>query len=216
MRDFYVDAYAALDGGHGPEWVSSVPGFVALRRQGLDLRAPVAVLTGDNGVGKSTLAEGIAFEYGFPERGGIWGVQRSAGPINPLRRWASLRLGTAPKDGYFLRAEAHYNVGSTAMSHGESVMDVVQRSFDGRGLYILDEPESGLSLVRQMTLMAEIHRAAEAGAQFIVVTHSPIVAAIPGARIVEITEDGFFLELRDVTQTLAFQSLREFLYASGC
>ena len=95
-------------------------------------------------------------------------------------------------------------------------MDVVQRSFDGRGLYILDEPESGLSLVRQMTLMAEIHRAAEAGAQFIVVTHSPIVAAIPGARIVEITEDGFFLELRDVTQTLAFQSLREFLYASGC
>lgn len=115
MRDFYVDAYAALDGGHGPEWVSSVPGFVALRRQGLDLRAPVTVLTGDNGVGKSTLAEGIAFEYGFPERGGIWGVQRSAGPINPLRRWASLRLGTAPKDGYFLRAEAHYNVGSTAM-----------------------------------------------------------------------------------------------------
>ncbi|MEX3563954.1 AAA family ATPase [Corynebacterium phoceense] len=209
MRDFYVDAYAAVDGGHGPEWVSSVPGFVALRRQGLDLRAPVTVLTGDNGVGKSTLAEGIAFEYGFPERGGIWGVQRSAGPINPLRGWASLRLGNAAKDGYFLRAETHYNVGSTVMSHGESVMDVVQRSFDGRGLYILDEPESGLSLVRQMTLMAEIHRAAEAGAQFIVVTHSPIVAAIPGARIVEITEDGFFLEMRDVTQTLAFQSLAE-------
>ena len=41
-----------------------------------------------------------------------------------------------------------------------------------------------------LALVAVIARAAEQGAQFIIATHSPILLAIPGAKIYELTEDG--------------------------
>lgn len=42
-----------------------------------------------------------------------------------------------------------------------------------------------------MALIAEIHQAAQRGAQFIIATHSPILLAAPGADIVELGESGF-------------------------
>ena len=40
-------------------------------------------------------------------------------------------------------------------------------------------------------MLAAITRAAEAGAQFILATHSPVLLACPGARIYELDETGF-------------------------
>ena len=48
------------------------------------------------------------------------------------------------------------------------------------------------------------------GAQVVVVTHSPIVAAIPGAEIIEISDDGVERNLA-VEDTLAFRATRDFL-----
>ena len=42
------------------------------------------------------------------------------------------------------------------MSHGESFMTLVLERFSGRGLYILDEPESALSPTRQLALLARM------------------------------------------------------------
>ena len=51
------------------------------------------------------------------------------------------------------------------------------------GLYILDEPEAALSPQRQLTLLIEMKRAVERGAQFIIASHSPILLGYPGAHI---------------------------------
>ena len=68
-------------------------------------------------------------------------------------------------------------------SHGESFLAMVQRQFQAGGLYLMDEPESALSPQRQLTLLAELHRLSGEGAQFIIVTHSPILLGLPGAQI---------------------------------
>lgn len=60
---------------------------------------------------------------------------------------------------------------------------MAQNSLRPNGLYIFDEPEAALSPQRQLTLLMEIHKYAKEGAQFIIVTHSPILLGIPDAEI---------------------------------
>lgn len=75
-------------------------------------------------------------------------------------------------------------------SHGESFLALAANRFGGEGLYLLDEPEAALSVTSELAFLGVIHRAARAGAQFIVATHSPILLAVPGARICELAGDG--------------------------
>jgi predicted ATPase len=69
-------------------------------------------------------------------------------------------------------------------SHGESFLELFQRRFTPRGLYLLDEPEAPLSPVRQLALLALLWEMTDTGeSQFIIATHSPILMAFPGATI---------------------------------
>jgi predicted ATPase len=77
------------------------------------------------------------------------------------------------------RYMAHFD----ARSHGESFLDLFSDRVHPGGLYLLDEPETPLSPQRQIALLGLIIDAARAGAQFIIATHSPILLACPGARI---------------------------------
>lgn len=52
----------------------------------------------------------------------------------------------------------------------------------------MDEPEAALSPQRQLTLFIRIAKMAEAGSQFIIATHSPILLGIPGAEILSFDE----------------------------
>lgn len=226
MRLFIHDYHLSTSPGAAsptPGWVFEVPAFKALRTHGrLPFYQPITLITGENGVGKSTLVEGIAVSSNFNDYGGPFGAEAKSRK-NPLRNVAAVTKGTRAMDGYFLRAESHFNVatefGSSApgvsnlhhMSHGESVMQVVQESFHGNGLYLLDEPESGLSMIRQMTLLAELHRAAQAGAQLVIATHSPVLLTIPGADIWEFTAEGEFRRGLEVAETTAYRALRDFL-----
>jgi predicted ATPase len=56
------------------------------------------------------------------------------------------------------------------------------------GLYLLDEPEAPLSPQSQLGLMAMIGDMVAEDAQFLIATHSPILLAYPGARIVSFDE----------------------------
>lgn len=56
----------------------------------------------------------------------------------------------------------------------------------GPGLYCLDEPEAALSFSAQIALVATMHELAAAGAQLLCATHSPLLAALPGATILEV------------------------------
>ena len=146
---------------------------------------------------------------------------------SPLHRAMGLVRRANPPDAFFLRAEGHLRMleeiaknppsGPTYgpdelhhLSHGESVWAVVTHRFSD-GLYLLDEPEAGLSPMRQMALLAQIHELAKSGAQFIIATHSPILLAIPGATIFELGEDG--IEVPAWRDCGAVADMREFLEA---
>jgi len=76
-------------------------------------------------------------------------------------------------------------------SHGESYLDFFASRIRDNQIYLLDEPETPLSVQNQLTLMAMIMEASKRGCQFIIATHSPILAAIPNALIYEIRNDEF-------------------------
>jgi predicted ATPase len=76
-------------------------------------------------------------------------------------------------------------------SHDESFLALAANRFAGEGIYILDEPEAALSVSGALALLTVVLRAAGAGAQFVIATHSPILLAIPGALVYELDAGGF-------------------------
>lgn len=189
-------------------YLSELPSVQHLEREGvLDLGQDVTFFAGENGTGKSTLLEAIAIAAGFNAEGGSRGFQfETRNSSSELHDFLTLVRETRPRDGFFLRAESFYNVATQIeqlrvgefygrsslheQSHGESFLALVQNRFYGRGLYLLDEPEAALSPLRQMTLLAEIHRLVQEDSQFVIATHSPILLAYPGAQIYEFGEGG--------------------------
>ena len=59
------------------------------------------------------------------------------------------------------------------------------------GFYLMDEPDAPLSFTASLGLAALLHDLAAAGSQLVVATHSPILAAIPGASLLELGPWGF-------------------------
>ncbi|MEJ6014441.1 AAA family ATPase [Corynebacterium sp. H127] len=183
----FVDSIRAVPAGVG-DYSASLPVVSQLSlADGWRLEHPVTFLTGANGSGKSTLIEAIACRLGFNAAGG------PQADFTRGTEWTTSKLhsrlymtGSKPLlGGYFLRSETHYEVCDHvhAMSHGQSIMAVADEYFFNKWLFILDEPEAGLSPVHQMALLGYISRIARGGGQFIIATHSPILLAVPGAEI---------------------------------
>lgn len=95
----------------------------------------------------------------------------------------------------------------TQMSHGQSIMTLAERRFSPESLIFLDEPEAGLSVLRQLELLGRLGALAEAGAQIIMATHSPILLAAPEATIISL-DDADTTHFED---TLAVRATRDFL-----
>ncbi len=190
-------------GDHAAGWPWSMPAVDALAAAQLEL-GPVTVLVGENGSGKSTLVEAIAMAFGMAGEGGSTGA-RHATRTSESELWKYLTLTRDPggaRWGFFLRAETMHGFYSYLedhagerpepvfheMSHGESFLALLgTERFRGPGLYLLDEPESALSFQGCLNLVAQLHELSRTGgAQMIVATHSPLIAAVPGARILEL------------------------------
>ena len=93
-------------------------------------------------------------------------------------------LGAGVLDGQARAIEARYGeAGLDAASHGEQFLDLFSKRCWPGGLYLLDEPEAPLSPSRQLTFLSMLKTRADEGAQFIIATHSPILMALPGAKI---------------------------------
>ncbi len=76
------------------------------------------------------------------------------------------------------------------LSHGESFAELLRTRFDSPGLYVLDEPESALSFSACLGLVGLVADLASTGtAQVVVATHSPVVAAVPGATVLQLDDD---------------------------
>jgi predicted ATPase len=75
-------------------------------------------------------------------------------------------------------------------SHGEAYLDFFKSRLRTNELYLLDEPETPLSIQNQITMLSVLDDAISRGNQFIIATHSPILMSIPGATIYEISTEG--------------------------
>ena len=205
MSDLFIRA-ACMDWDLVREdsYLWRIPAIAGVDR--IDFESPVTCFVGENGSGKSTLLEAMAINSGFNPEGGTKNYSFSTyDSHSELDRCMRLVKGAKkPKWGYFLRAESFYNVATAEAeysraggvpqhlhekSHGESFLVTVQNNFRPGGVYFLDEPEAALSPQRQLTLLREIHLCARAGAQFFLVTHSPILLALPDAAILSF-DDG--------------------------
>ncbi|NRF40704.1 AAA family ATPase [Pedobacter foliorum] len=176
----------------------------------------VTYLIGENGMGKSTLLEAIAVNLGFNAEGGSrnFNFDTQATHSN-LHNYLKISKGVQRmRDGFFLRSESFYNLASEIdsrdsepglggriinsyggkslheQSHGESFWALFMNRFGGSGLYILDEPESALSITRQMAMLAQMDKLVNKRSQFIITTHSPIILAYPDAIIYQMTPEG--------------------------
>ncbi|MER7758196.1 AAA family ATPase [Streptomyces sp. NPDC097619] len=195
-------------------WPWTVPCVEELFGAGIGLGAPVTFLVGENGSGKSTLAEALAEAFGVDSYGGRAGSRyashRERSVLGEYLRLGytprGQRMATGPREkrrGFFLRAESamqmmeekqgaygYWSERTDLMSHGEGFLTVFESMFQEPGLYVLDEPEAALSFTSTLRLVGLLDQLAATGAQVVCATHSPILAALPGAAVLEVGEHG--------------------------
>ncbi|WP_404288972.1 ATP-binding cassette domain-containing protein [Glutamicibacter arilaitensis] len=185
------------------QWPMVMPPVRQLLLEGLDL-GQITVMVGENGVGKSTLLEALAISFGLNAEGGSTGAMHATrASESSLSQLLKLHRGAAAsRKGFFLRAETMHSfytyleesrVGSALheRSHGESFLDLVGERANLKGLWLLDEPESALSLAGCVQLVEILRGIVQRGSQVVISTHSPVLAAFPGAKILEVGAWGF-------------------------
>ncbi|WP_391203992.1 AAA family ATPase [Psychrobacillus sp. L4] len=178
----------------------------------LNLINSVTFLVGENGTGKSTLLEGIAYNCEFNTAGGsrnnLYEVDAAESALGKY-----LRLSWMPKitNGFFLRAESFYqfathidelerirkgvldSYGGKSLhkqSHGEAFLSLFLNRFNGKAIYLLDEPEAALSPQRQLAFLRIMHDlVTEEDCQFIIATHSPLILGYPNASILSFDQE---------------------------
>ena len=186
-------------------WPYTIPAVAQVLADGLDLPAGVTFLVGENGSGKSTLVEAVAVAYGLsPEGGSAHGRHETRTTESPLHDNLLVQRGIGTgRWGFFLRAETMHgwytymdehggpqDADYHAMSHGESFLEVLTRKFSSPSFYCLDEPEAALSFRSTLTLIRVLHDITAVGGQVLCATHSPVLASMPGANILEVGDWG--------------------------
>ena len=205
----------------------------------LAFKKPVTFFVGENGIGKSTLIEAIAINFGFNPEGGTRNYNfKTKNTHSDLYDYITvIKTFNHAKNGYFLRAESFYNTLSyldyldaeqysdndyyrhlkSNVGHGASMHNMSHgesflnaiENFTGNGLYILDEPESALSPSGIMKLILIIQQLVNNKSQFVISTHSPILLTCPHSDVYEITKNS--ISLVNYKDTMHFQITRRFL-----
>jgi predicted ATPase len=194
-------------------WPFTIPAVHELVENGFEPAPGLTVLIGENGSGKSTLVEAIAAAWSRhvrADRGNVSlaATARPSDEDSGLDRALRL-LGTrgGGKGGFFLRAEKMHELFTAigpeglwadrfggvdlhARSHGQAFLQVLKTRVVDPGLYLFDEPEAALSFTPCLGLIALLAQIPTEGSQAIVATHSPLIAATPGARLIEVGEWG--------------------------
>jgi predicted ATPase len=198
----------------------------------LSFESAITIIVGENGTGKSTLLEGIAVLAGYDEAGGGKGY-RPVDHSNALEKMGgelskALRASWLPKitNGWFFRAESFFSVARyldeaaigtpgppppdfLSHSHGEGFLRFFEERCRRQGIFIFGEPESALSPSRQIEFLKLMRRMEQSAiCQIIMATHSPVLMAYPGARLLRLSKYG--LEPVTVEQTDHYKVMREF------
>ena len=175
------------------------------------LDTPVTIFSGENGSGKSTLLEAIVEACGiYIWRNSLVSRQSFNKFEKQLNRYIKTDWTNGKVPGAFFGSDSfkdftHYleqwassdpgqleyfgDRSLITQSHGQSMMAYFKSRYKLKGIYFLDEPETALSPKSQLELLKVIKENSEAGhAQFILVTHSPILLACDNATIFNFNE----------------------------
>lgn len=193
------------------------------------LHSPLTFLIGENGSGKTTLLEAVAARCAIRPGGGRsyaeTGDDRESTAISGA---VDVMFGGRRPKGLFLRADRFAETmalaGSIPMaatgewraaheqSRGEGVLSLLTARVDASEgmLFLLDEPETGLSPQRQMALLClldELHN--DGRSQAIVATHSAILMAHPAADLLWVDDTG--VERRALDDIPHWRDMRRFM-----
>jgi predicted ATPase len=207
VRAFRPSAGRAVD----PDaWPATVPAAEQLLREGLELPPGITILVGENGSGKSTVVELLAEAYGLDPQGGSIAASSRPARVRATEPgagdWLFIERGPAGRAAwaYFLRADTMHSLYTFLeqnpgrggperlheLSHGQGFLEILRTRVNQRGFYLMDEPDAPLSFVASLGLVALLHDLAAEQSQVVVATHSPIVAAVPGAHLLELGDWG--------------------------
>ena len=234
VREVVGDTEADADADADQGWPFTLGPVGQMLRSGLQLSS-LTMLVGENGVGKSTIVEAIAMAYGLNAEGGSTHPRHSPRPTESRlhERIRLVRGLSRSRWGYFLRAETMHGLLTYLednpssyqaetryheRSHGQAFNELLtskvgHMSRARGGFLVLDEPEAGLSFLSQVTLAHQLAELRKDGIQVLIATHSPILAATPGAHIVELDDAGF--RPREWNQLTTVALYRRFLTDPG-
>ncbi|HWG12180.1 MAG TPA: ATP-binding cassette domain-containing protein [Streptosporangiaceae bacterium] len=204
VRALRPDPAATID---PTRWPATVPAVEQILAEGLELAPGLTILIGENGSGKSTVTEILARVCGLNPQGGSAIAQFRTRDSEPgLGPQLIVERGAIrPRWSYFLRADTMHQLYSYLednpsphgprerfhqLSHGEGFLEILRTRVNQVGFYLMDEPDAPLSFTASLGLVALLDDLIKAGSQAIVATHSPIIAAAPGACILELGDWG--------------------------
>ncbi len=188
-----------VDPARGGERVERLP-FLSHGPVDIPLRAPLTLLMGENGSGKTTLLEAVAARCAIRPGGGrSYAETEDEREATAISAAIDLTFGAHRPKGLFLRADRFAETMARAgwlpipatgewrlaneQSRGEGVSSLLTAHVDASEamLFILDEPETGLSPQRLMALLCLLDELHDDGrSQALVATHSPILMSHPG------------------------------------
>ena len=217
LRSLNFDFHAASPGAQPVGVLESVCAPISFAQ-------PLTFITGDNGSGKSTVLETIALHFGLNPEGGSNHVSFATKDSHlDLSKYSSVvREPARPRNAFFLRSEtfytlathleqveAHNKISFHSYSHGQGFLEALNYYLRPKGFYLLDEPDSPLSVKAQIHLLTTIQAALLAGSQLIIATHSPILLSFPGATIYQLGDRG--LETTTYEETDAYREMELFI-----
>jgi predicted ATPase len=227
MRKSLLLPRIRIDPARGGERIGRLA-FLAEGPVTIELKSPLTFLIGENGSGKTTLLEAIAARCAIRPGGGrSYSDTEDDRPDTALSAAVDLTFGGSRPKGLFLRAdrfgETMAHAGRLPMpgtgewrladekSRGEGVLSLLNARVDASEglLYLLDEPETGLSPQRQMALLILLDELFRDGrSQAIVATHAPLLMSHPGADLLWI--DRFGIESRELERIPHWRDMKRF------
>jgi len=217
-----------VDPARGGERIERLP-FLSGGPVEVRLRSPLTFLIGENGSGKTTLLEAIAARCAIRPGGGrSYAETEDERETTALSDAVEVTFARRRPKGLFLRADRFAETMARAgripmpgtgewrladeQSRGEGVLSLLTARVDASEglLYLLDEPETGLSPQRQMALLCLLDELDRDGrSQALVATHSPILMSHPGSDRLWIDAEG--ITRRSLEEIPHWQDMRRFI-----
>ncbi len=189
----------------------------------------IIFITGENGIGKTTLLETLAYNFNLNKFGGSNNFILNEDNEPELYKYSKIsKTLSKPKDAFFFRSDTFFNLendlikyncpandysGSKSFkkqSHGESFMSFFKNRVGKNGIYFFDEPETALSFDNQILFIFMLKQFENDNNQIFIITHSPVLLSYPNAQIIEIENKSINnLQFEDTKQYLNLKNFLE-------